>query len=230
MFKALKKIEKQLEKLNFPQSYEVAMCMTEICPEISELDADMLETARLISEIGELSEQDEISPVSFAMLIKRGSDSFMKVCFYLKTQGFSINEISDTVRVSPAFFNTEISDLKEITKCLKSFKLPRAIRKDNLVFCASIGADELKNRAETVLKYFSEEVLEEMANGFLFYPVRTNPVECIEYAVSKLGKEKAMKMFLENEMVLYWYKDEYERNNIFQTQHARALLVIDNYK
>lgn len=228
MFKAIRTIAKQLEETGFPGSDKVAMYLAENYPDISEFDEDKLFAAKLVLELGEFDNEDEFSPGVIGQLIMRGSDEILKVGFYLNEFGFSTCEISDIFRKSPSFFLSDISNIREIVKRLKSFKLPRELIKSNLSDAVSIGTDETEKRAATALKYFSQKTFEMLAKGFLFYPYRTAPSECIEYAVSKLGLEKAEHLFLENEMLLYWYKDKYERENPFQTQHAHALEIIEN--
>ena len=218
-------IRRELEKAGFYEAEAVARCILKRHPEMGGLTESEFLAAKLIAELLELDYNIEINSEDIATAVLSGEDKLLKIIFCLRDFGFTPDEIRELFQNDNSMLNVSVENIKEITAYLKGLGICRATVRDVLYDALKIGFDEVKSRCETVLEYFSVKTLKKLS--YLFCSKHTSPKECIRYAVSVCGVNKAEKLLTENEMLLFWYKDEEERQNPFQTQHAHALELIE---
>jgi len=220
-------IRHELENAGFYEAEAVARCILKRHPDSGCLTESEFFAAKLIAELLELDENLEINPEEIATAVLSGEDKLLKIVFCLRDFGFTPDEMRELFQNDNSMLNVSVDSIKEITAYLKGLGICRATVRDVLYDALKIGFDEVKSRCETVLEYFSFKTLKKLSNGYLFCSKHTSPKECIRYAVSRCGVNKAEKLLTQNEMLLFWYKDEEERQNPFQTQHAHALELIE---
>lgn len=220
-------IRRELEKAGFYEAETVARCILKRHPEMGCLTESEFLAAKLIAELLELDYNIEINSEDIATAVLSGEDKLLKIVFCLRDFGFTPDEMRELFQNDNSMLNVSVENIKEITAYLKGAGICRPVIRDVLYDALKIGFDEVKSRCETVLEYFSVKTFKKLSEGYLFCSKHTSPKECIHYVISRCGVKRAEKLLTQNEMLLFWYKDEQERQNPFQTQHAHALELIE---
>ena len=235
-FASIKNITKQLSGVGFPNAREVAIYITERNKGKIELSDDEIKAALAIKMIAELTEDDSLNAISFAGLITKGSEHILKVCQTLKSlgkdgMGYTKKEVRDAFRKHISVFYLSEQELYKIYTSLRYWGFSDAQIKEIYLDAASLGIDELSKRTSCVARHFPKENIYVLGKQFLFYQYYTDPVDCIDTLVQEFGAIKALEILKQEEMLLYLWKDEFQRDDYSHgKQHKEAVAIIEKYR
>lgn len=230
-FKGLRNITKQLDTIEFPDGKDVAMYIMEDKKTKLELSETEIETAKYILNLMGTSGDVRVHPGPVAYGICSDCEEIKKVYEFLIGIGFSKEQLQKYYSKDQSAFCYKCIDLEKQFDYMKNIGLSQEQVLDVFLDTIYLGYDETKQRCETVLKYFDIQMVYTLGNRYLFYGYYTDPVDGIEYMVERLGIEKAKKLLLEQDMILYLWKEKYQRNDwTHGPQHREALDLIEKYR
>lgn len=230
-FKGLRNITKQLEGIGFPDANDVAMYIMEAEQSRLELSYAEMESACYILELINSKGNARVHPGPIARAICKECSEIKKVYNFLVQVGYSKEKLQDFYSKEQSILYYDLENIKKQYEYLGEVGLTSEQVKELFLDTVYIGPSEVKERCETVLRYFDEKMIYHLGNRFLFYGYYTDPVDCIEYVVDRLGIEKAEEIFLEQDMLLYLWKERYQRDDISHgPQHREAMALIEKYE
>ena len=229
-FKGMRNITKQLKAINFPEGNDIAMYIMEENKTKLELSETEIETAKYILELICANDDAKMHPGQIAYGICSEGEEIKKVYKFLLEMGYSNEQLQTFYSKNQSAFCYKCIELKKQFEYLKDVGLSHEQVLDLFLETIYLGYNETKRRCETVLKYFDVQMIYVLGKKYLFYGYYTDPVECIEYVVKQLGIKKAKAILLEQDMLLYLWKEKYERGDwTHGPQHLEALELISKY-
>lgn len=229
-FKGLRNIAKQLDEIGFPDGKDVAMYIMEEDKTKLELSVDEIETAKYILRLIGANGDARVHAGQIANGISTGCEEIKNVYKFLLNVGYSEEQLQKFYSKDQSAFCYKRTNLEKQFDYLEKIGLSHEQVLDVFLDTIYLGYDETKERCETVLKYFDNQMVYTLGKKYLFYGYYTDPVDGIEYIVEHLGVEKAEKLFLEQDMILYLWKEKYQRNDwTHGTQHKEAIQIINKY-
>jgi len=229
--KGFRNITKQLEKIDFPEARNVSMYITECDKTKLELTDAEIDTAKYIMKLIGGNDNARIHSDSIAKAIRADCAELKMVYDYLMQLGYSNEKLQEFYSKNQSILCYALKEITEQYEYLLKTGLTTEQIKELFLDTIYIGPYSLKERCEVVLKYFDKKMIYILGKQYLFYGYYTDPVDCIEYVVKRLGIEKAEKILREQDMLLYLWKEKYQRNDwTHGPQHREALELIEKYE
>lgn len=229
--KTWRNITKQLKNIGVPDAQGIAMIIADSYGDKMELTKEEIKTAQFILNFIEEREERSVDSLSIARGICSDLKEIKRVYVSFYKIGYSKDEVYEFYKKTPSIYTYTVQEFEELNEYLYELGLSPVEVKDVFLKTVRIGYEETKARCETVLKYFDNKMVYELGKDFLFYAYYTDPIDCIEYIVDRLGLNGAEKILNNEPMLLFLWKDKYQRNDwTHGPQHKEALELIEKYK
>jgi len=230
-YKTWRNITKQLKNIGVPDAQGVAMIIADSYGDKMELSEEELKTAQFMLNFIEEREERAVDSLSIARGICSDLKEIKKVYVSFYKIGYSKEEIHEFYKRTPSIYAYTVIEFEKLNMYLCELGLSPIEVKDVFLKAVRIGYDETKARCETVLKYFDKKMVYELGKNFLFYAYYTDPIDCIEYIVDRLGLKLAENILNNEPMLLFLWKEKYQRNDwTHGPQHKEAMELIEKYE
>lgn len=224
-----KTIAKQLEELKMPDARHIAMMIADDDCKKEQLTEEECETAKFIMNF--IDENDK--PLDFIAIadgICSDFNEIKKVYAAMCKIGYTKEELYKFYQRNPVFFGCTLENLTKTVTYLGEIGFRVDQIKELLLKVLVIGYEEAKARCEEFLTYFDKDMVYQLGKEYLFFPYYTDPIDCLQYIISELGVEGAEKILLNEPMLLFYWKEEWQRDDpTHGFQHNEALKLIRMY-